>query len=1338
MRKPNSTLFSSSLCNAHSVFRRMCLVALPLLLTVFLANTLHAQCGLSCSNKNVSLDQDCSYALNASEVATWTSSCAGPFLIKITNLDETQEIYPASASPLTIYGDDFDLCGSTQYKVHIIDQSSGNRCWSLLRVEDKYAPVINCNEAIIGGIPVTTDTVPCTYSRADLSGLVGRPDAIDNCDDNLTYVYANEQYLDLGCNDLTFGTSFSAVLIRDVYVYDHCGNGDTCKQYLFVERAPQNLVYCPPHWDGLAGNNPAFECIGNGHLLNTINTYCGDNTIGDETSELDANGHPSPACTGAPYIDGNGNGSFDTGESLWPSNTGLCEINAGYTDQIIPICPASGGNTTSNAYKILRTWTVLNWCTGETTPCLQIIKVHDTTPPVINVTAPAIFGTVAGQCYGTVTLPAATVSDACDPSVQVSATFLGNTYTSFPRTVTQIPAGTYTVTYTATDDCGNTATRSITIVVADDDAPVAVCKEFITVGLAADQNAQQCYGGSTSSTATGETIVCWDSFDAGSYDNCSDVTILIKRMNDGPGVPFTPCITVSCSDIGNPVQVRLRAYDLLTNDVATYQYEDQGRYNECMANATVQDKTAPTITCPPNKVLDCGQDPFELGLTGVACATDNCSVTITTSTSGSLNDCGTGTIYRTWTATDGAGLTATCTQRIDVVNQDPFSSDDINWPEDVVITNCAGGTEPDQIESVYPGRGIVRYNADECAHIAVTHEDLVLPIQPPACLKILRKWYVLDWCQYNSTNQAGLWSYTQTIKVQNTVAPVITCPSDTLIYAANANCDAFINRPVTATDDCTPASELSYTYYVDLFNNGSTDYTGHTPSASGTYPTGTHKFTYVVEDGCGNRDTCFYRVTIVDGKKPVPVCYFGLSVELNPMDTDNDGVVDTAMSTLWAIDFLNENSSYDNCSGIDLDDVRVRQIETLGGGPNTPPSAGSTNVVFSCEDIGTQFLQIWVRDNSGNWDYCEAYVFVQAHMGGCAFVGEASAQVSGNIHNEEGENVEDVTIQTAQGASSPIPSFLTQANGQFAFNLFVDNAYTVRPEKLMDPLNGVTTFDLVLINKHILGLQLLDSPYKMIAADINKSGSITTFDMVELRKLILQIYSAYPANTSWRFVDASYTFPNPANPFTQTFPEVYDINNLTQEGMNMNFVGVKVGDVNNSAQASNLLGSEDRNANGSLKLQVKDQTVNAGETFTVNFTAKDFTNIAGYQFTLNFDTRALELADVKAGELAGLTTDNFGFTYAAEGAITTSWNNFNTTTLKDDAVLFSVTFNSKANAQLSKVMSLSSRYTVAEAYKGDSTIENLDVALQFNSNTTATLATEGFELYQNAPNPFKG
>ncbi|MCB1584612.1 MAG: hypothetical protein KDI92_16265, partial [Xanthomonadales bacterium] len=87
-------------------------------------------------------------------------------------------------------------------------------------------------------------------------------------------------------------------------------------------------------------------------------------------------------------------------------------------------------------------------------------------------------------------------------------------------------------------------------------------------------------------------------------------------------------------------------------------------------------------------------------------------------------------------------------------------------------------------------------------------------------------------------------------------------------------------------------------------------------------------------------------------------------------------------------------------------------------------------------------------------------------------------------------------------------------------------------------------------------------PYKMIAADVNNSKSITTLDLIMLRRLLLGMDIEFEANTSWRFVRLDYAFPEPSNPWAEPFPERIDINGLPAAGaQNLDFVAVKVGDV---------------------------------------------------------------------------------------------------------------------------------------------------------------------------------
>jgi len=146
---------------------------------------------------------------------------------------------------------------------------------------------------------------------------------------------------------------------------------------------------------------------------------------------------------------------------------------------------------------------------------------------------------------------------------------------------------------------------------------------------------------------------------------------------------------------------------------------------------------------------------------------------------------------------------------------------------------------------------------------------------------------------------------------------------------------------------------------------------------------------------------------------------------------------------------------------------------------------------------------------------------------------------------KDAANLQGATI-TLSGAASQTAT--STANGGYSFvSLAKGSDFTVTPQLDKNHLNGVSTFDLVLIQKHILNVQALNSPYKMIAADVNNSKSITTLDLIALRKLILNIDQTFQNNTSWRFVDAAYKFPNASNPWAATFPEVVSINDLTAD-----------------------------------------------------------------------------------------------------------------------------------------------------------------------------------------------
>ena len=178
--------------------------------------------------------------------------------------------------------------------------------------------------------------------------------------------------------------------------------------------------------------------------------------------------------------------------------------------------------------------------------------------------------------------------------------------------------------------------------------------------------------------------------------------------------------------------------------------------------------------------------------------------------------------------------------------------------------------------------------------------------------------------------------------------------------------------------------------------------------------------------------------------------------------------------------------------------------------------------------------------------------------------------------------------------------------------------------------------------------------------------------------------------------------------------------------MDADFVGVKIGDVNASADA-NFTSTEDRTIKGVFAFEVADQQLKAGNVYTATFTASELAKIRGYQGTLTFNTSVVELVNIEYG---AVKEEHFGMRFATEGAITTSWNQTGSEIAKDD-VLFSLILRAKTDGQLSEVLSVSSGHTVAEAYSR--TNQLWDVAIRYNSGV---LSSGTIVLEQNTPNPF--
>ena len=587
--------------------------------------------------------------------------------------------------------------------------------------------------------------------------------------------------------------------------------------------------------------------------------------------------------------------------------------------------------------------------------------------------------------------------------------------------------------------------------------------------------------------------------------------------------------------------------------------------------------------------------------------------------------------------------------------------------------------------------------------------------------------YYGDHCEDMAST--GYWQYTQVIKVYDTVDPIVSWDEMDPFCSYSSDfengCPAEVTINFSVEENCTP-DDLTITLYLDADADGEIDeeitdqLSGSYPdySVTGTFPIGSHILGVSVDDGCGNKAGVNIPFEVADCKAPTPICLNGLAIELMPVipaaDVNGDGVIDDGAMTIWASDFI-ASPSYD-CSG----EVTYSINRSIGGTPHPD----STSLVLTCSDPPNTLIQIWAYDEAGNADLCETYLLVQDNMVQCNGL-TGSGAVAGIVAQEDTDAVEDVEVMVS---GQELMGAMTDSEGRYTIEGLEEGFdYTLIAQKNEGPLNGVSTFDLVLMSKHILGTQLLDSPYKMIAADVNNSGSITSMDAIALRRLILNIDLKFSNNSSWRFIPTYYDFPNPASPWSAPFPEVLNINNLQGSISNRSFVAIKIGDLNSNALGSALQASP-RNIEGVFAFDLEEQTFQAGGTYRVDFRAKDIADIQGFQGTLVLDRAAVELMDIEAGVL---DLNNFGLRLIDEGLITTSWHHSGYQVPDPETVLFTLVLQANTETQLSEIIRISSRQTVAEAYDNNDAL--LDVHLNFGAETQAN----GIELYQNRPNPFR-
>jgi hypothetical protein len=775
-------------------------------------------------------------------------------------------------------------------------------CSQTVSVADNQDPSISCPATV----SVNTDAGTCTATGVAL----GTPITNDNCG-VATVVNDAPMSYPVGNTTVTWT------------VTDVNGRTATCSQTVSVADDQDPSITCPAT---VSVNTDAGTCTATGVALGTpiTNDNCGVATlvndapmsypVGNTTvtwTVTDVNGRtatcsqsvsvadnqdPSITCPATVSVNTDAGTCTATGVAL---GTPITNDNCGVAT-VVNDAPMSYpvGNT-------VVTWTVTD-VNGRTATCSQTVSVADDQDPSISCPADIVSTTSAdgmGDCSTVINGIALTASDNCAvANISWAATGALNATGSGDASGTTFPKGTTTVTYTATDSNGNTASCDFTVLIQDDEDPTLTCPSnasqtndlgmcsAVVNGIDPSSAADNCnsvslsyqFTGDTNASGTGSasgstfnvgttnvvytltdaagnTASCsfqvFVSDDEAPLFNCPEVnnTIAANALCEAIHTLVPPIITDNCA-IGTPAAFRgdgqnlTDPYPIGVTEIYWLVSDIHGNTADCKQRLIVVDAQAPTfVQCPlPN--IQANADQGNCLATGIVpsppSTNDDCTNAYV---QGQRNDAmplydpypiGTTTI--TWTMTDEGGNTATCQQLVVVSDT---QAPQIECPSVNIYANNTIGLCNAQTVALQTPMAI-----DNCGTVTVdpaVRAD-ALPLNAPYPLGST----TVTWTATDTHGNTA--SCTQNVIVIDAEPPAFDqCPVPALELNAGSGCSivASINPP-TGTDNC------------GTFNVG-TPTRSDALTPADPYPAGNTTLTWTASDAAGNTVTCQQIITVI-------------------------------------------------------------------------------------------------------------------------------------------------------------------------------------------------------------------------------------------------------------------------------------------------------------------------------------------------------------------------------------------------------------------------------------------------------------------------------------------
>ena len=195
----------------------------------------------------------------------------------------------------------------------------------------------------------------------------------------------------------------------------------------------------------------------------------------------------------------------------------------------------------------------------------------------------------------------------------------------------------------------------------------------------------------------------------------------------------------------------------------------------------------------------------------------------------------------------------------------------------------------------------------------------------------------------------------------------------------------------------------------------------------------------------------------------------------------------------------------------------------------------------------------------------EGYYYCAVEVNGCSsnesalavFVNRQYApHITGASYYYDGTLIGGVNYQM-----SGLTSNLAWRQNDYLFPVFSGGSYTITASKNgeLNKSKGLSTLDLLTIQRHVVMLDTITNPYLKVAADVNQNGGISTFDALIAQRTILSLDTVIANASNWVFLDSASTVSS-TYPYGNSTASV-----VAQTGENrVSFYGIRLGDVNGS------------------------------------------------------------------------------------------------------------------------------------------------------------------------------